>query len=371
MADDSGLHNKYRPRSLDRLLGNAKTVTRLKGMIASEKYPSAILFTGPPGGGKTTIARAFINDVLGGENVQENLTEINFGADRSIEDIRALIQTARLRPGHGAKRRFFLADEVHQLVSNKPAADAFLKPLEEPVKTTTFLLCSMDPEKFNSTTTGKAMASRCIRIGLESPSQSDMTKFAKRIMKGEGMTSYLNDEVIAQVVGTSNSSFRELAMGMESLLAYYNGLPEKPEQLTTEDVDSAFALSGTSDDIISVRFLVAVYALKYVAAHKELLSVTDPVGFINKVLWLNWFIHNQIVLNEAKHPKVWANRNGWALWNQVKADLKGIDRKLAVNMVAKVTSSLAGLKLSAGSFAVDERILLSARTFDLINQLKG
>ena len=37
-------HEKYRPATLDRVIGHEKVVTRLKGIIASEKYPSAMLF---------------------------------------------------------------------------------------------------------------------------------------------------------------------------------------------------------------------------------------------------------------------------------------------------------------------------------------
>lgn len=367
----NGFHNKYRPTSLNRCLGNAAVVAKLKGIISSGSFPSAILFTAAPGAGKTTIARAFMNDVIGDANlVAENCTEINFGANRSIEEVRELTQLSRLRPAHGAKRRFILADEVHQLLANKPAADAFLKPLEEPVPTTIFLLCSMDPEKFSSSVTGRAFASRCLNIQLKKPDREDMVKQAKRILKAEKMT-YVDQDILDKVVDTSESSFRVLANNLESLSLLYAGLDEKPDVLSIEDVEASLSLDAASEDVIAVRFMVSLYAANYVAAHKEILNVTDAFGFITKCLWLNWFVHNQVVLKEARHPKVWGNKSSFALWKQCKEMWNEFDRSTQLLYTGAVQQGLVQLKLGAGAFAIDERIAISTTAYSLVQQLKG
>lgn len=372
MAEPSGLHNKYRPDTLARLIGNESAKNKLRGMIESGKFPSAVLFTGPPSSGKTTIARAFVNDVLEMENVPENLTEVNFGADRSIEDIRSLTALSRLRPAHGSPRRFILGDEAHQVVTNKPAADALLKPLEEPVATTTFLLCSMDPEKFATSVTGRAIASRCLNIQLTAPSPEELKKQAIRIIKGEEMSAYISQEAVDKVVASSES-FRVLANNLEMVQAYWTGLKEKPKTLPLEAVESSLNLGTTSDDVVATRFLVAVYDRKYVAAHREILSITDGFGFINKCIWLNWFVHNQVVLKEARHPKVWGNSNSFALWKQVKAvwTEAGLNRENQILITSETLASLTALKLGSGSFSVDEKVALSSSTYLLIKNLKS
>jgi DNA polymerase III gamma/tau subunit len=328
------------------------------------------LFTGSPGAGKTTLARAFASDVLGGENLADNLMEWNFGADRSIDEVRGLIQTSKLRPAQGSIRRFILGDEVHALVSNKPAADAFLKPLESPVKTTTWLLCSMEPEKFAGSTTGRAIASRCINIQLKPPSAADMRKQALRILKGESMASYVNEEAISKIVEVSNSNLRVLANNIESVQGYYNGLITKPEALPLDAIESALELGSTSDDVLAARFLVAVYAQKYVAAHRELLNIGDAFGFINKCIWLNWYCHNQVVMKEARHPKVWGTQAAQQLWRNTKDIFAEVSRENQLATTSEVQASLVQLKLGSGSFAVDERIALSNQAYLLIQRLK-
>ena len=58
------LYKRYRPKTLDRVVGNEQTVASLLGMIEKGKLPHTILFHGPSGCGKTTLAR-IVKDALG------------------------------------------------------------------------------------------------------------------------------------------------------------------------------------------------------------------------------------------------------------------------------------------------------------------
>ena len=51
------LYRKYRPETLDQVVGNAQTVRVLQDMLKSEDKPQSFLLTGPTGCGKTTIGR--------------------------------------------------------------------------------------------------------------------------------------------------------------------------------------------------------------------------------------------------------------------------------------------------------------------------
>lgn len=119
------LHTQYRPKTLDKLIGHAEAVTRMKGIINSGKVPSAILLTGPTSVGKTTLARAFACDLSGrGEAFlnSPDYREINFSDTRGIDDIRELIKLTRFKP-QTSKYRVIVGDECQGVLSTPAAAN--------------------------------------------------------------------------------------------------------------------------------------------------------------------------------------------------------------------------------------------------------
>ena len=368
---ESRFHTKYRPSNLDSLIGNEAVVTRLRGMIAKKKFPSAILFTGPPGCGKTTIARAFAMSVNG--NVSpENFSEMNMGESRSIEDVRGMIAIAKLRP-MGAVRRFILCDEVHQLLANAPAANAFLKPLEEPVASTTYLLASMEPDKFRATTTGRAVASRCVNIQLSEPTPEDLKAQMRVIMVGEEMT-YLSKATRAGVLQNSRS-MRDVANQLESLASYWDGLPDKdkPEALPDDVVADVLGTGSNNSSVVAARFLLALYAKKSVAAFSQVIEIKDGFQFIQELLWMHWYVMTMVFRKGERHPAVWGSpaalelhRNTLALFNDEKSP---VDRATQIERLSIVQHRLAKLKSESANFSVDEKQALAAASWEMIQSM--
>jgi DNA polymerase-3 subunit gamma/tau len=243
-------HRTYRPPTLDQIVGHKAVVTRLQGIIKSERYPSAMLFIGPSSAGKTTLARAFATDVnqLSGDIERStDYKEVNAGADRSIEDIRNLVQNSKFMPSK--KKRIIVIDEAQQLVSNAPAAAALLKPLEEPSKNTIWILCSMDADKFRNGN-GKAIANRCTQFILEPHTEADLLKQALRIAKAEKMTYVMDEErtILKAIVANSNGEMRTLANQMEAAQQYYEGLSDRPKRLTVDMINNVLAAGSTEDE---------------------------------------------------------------------------------------------------------------------------
>ena len=151
-----------------------------------------MLFTGPSSVGKTTLARALATELNGKPaEKQQDYQEINGTDQRSIEDMRNLIQVSKFKPS--GKKRIIVIDEAQGVLTNAPAAAALLKPLEEPSPDTLWILCSMDPTKFGSGN-GKAIANRCTQFVLEPHSNGELLKQALRIAKGERMR-YVDKEL--------------------------------------------------------------------------------------------------------------------------------------------------------------------------------
>ncbi|QBQ74676.1 DNA polymerase III gamma/tau subunit [Burkholderia phage BcepSauron] len=364
-TEQHALHRKYRPTKLDRYLGQEAVVTRIRGMLETGKIPSAMAFFGPRAAGKTTLARIIATEVNGKPvEKQGDYKELNAATQKGIDDVRELEKLSKFRAM--SKRRFIVIDEAQQWLSNAQAAQAVLKPLEEPSKDTTWIICSMEPERFNATEVGRAILSRCTQYVLDAPTVSDLGKQALRIAKGEGMDYVLDEDraIIKQVAKNCNGNMRELANLMQSLQQFYDGIQgKKPKLLTPEDVTTAIASTVSADEKLAIQFMVAAYSRNYADAYAALLDVSDQFGFVKKLVWIAQFIMGMDVLNGAKHPKLWWNTANKAVYAEVKK--MGLNRGFKAAVLAK----LLHVQAQAGQFAIPATDLLAAHSYDLFIEL--
>jgi DNA polymerase III gamma/tau subunit len=159
------LHIKYRPTDLDSIVGQPQAVKQLRGFLNENKVPHVLGFYGPPGVGKTTLARIMANEV-GATDM--NITEINLAVKNGIDDVRSLQERCALRP-LGGKNAAFILDEAHSLT--KQAYQGLLKLFEDTPKHVYFFLCTSQPEKID-----KAIKTRVTGINLHAVSESVLVK---------------------------------------------------------------------------------------------------------------------------------------------------------------------------------------------------
>ena len=132
----------YRPDDIGKVFGQDHIQDiLLSWMEDTTKVPPSILFSGPYGTGKTTIARILANQIV---KTKKDLKEINAADNRGIDDVRSWVESTRFSPlGSGGK--VYIIDELHQMTSS--AQSALLKVIEEPPSNIYFFLCTTEPNK--------------------------------------------------------------------------------------------------------------------------------------------------------------------------------------------------------------------------------
>jgi putative ATPase len=128
VPSDAPLAVRMRPRSLAEVIGQEHVLgegSALRKAIESGKPHSAILY-GPPGAGKTTLARIA---AAGAEGAFEEESAVNAGK----AEIRAVIQRARERRKASGRPTILFLDEIHRF--NKAQQDALLPAVEDGVLT--------------------------------------------------------------------------------------------------------------------------------------------------------------------------------------------------------------------------------------------
>lgn len=172
----------------DDLVGQQRTVETLQRAVADPTAMThAWLFTGPPGAGLVTAARAFaaaLQCAEGGcgdcrecrtalEGTHADVTALaTEGLSIRVDQARELAATAALRPSVG-RWRVILVEDVDRLTER--AADALLKALEEPASRTVWMLCAPSLQDVIVT-----IRSRSRHVRLRTPPVPDVAALVQR-----------------------------------------------------------------------------------------------------------------------------------------------------------------------------------------------
>jgi DNA polymerase-3 subunit gamma/tau len=271
------LARKYRPRRFTEMVGQEHVVQALTNALQQQRLHHAYLFTGTRGIGKTTVSRILAKslnctgpDGTGGITAEPcgvcsacteidadrymDYIELDAASNRSIDEIRDLIERAAYKPGVG-RFKVFMIDEAHQLT--KDAFNALLKTLEEPPEYLKFVLATTDPEKMLPT-----VLSRCLQFNLRPMAPATVREHLQRVLAAEAVP--CDEGSLRLLARAARGSMRDGLSLTDQAIAYGGGqLSEAVVRQMLGSVDRSHA-----------RTLVAALAARDAAA---LLGAVDAL----------------------------------------------------------------------------------------------
>lgn len=246
------LYRKYRPQTLDKLVGQEHIKKTLSSAIELGKIAHAFLFTGPRGTGKTSTARILaksLNCKNGptihpcGEcescrditnSVPIDVIEIDAASNRKVEDTQSILEKIQYVPVNG-RYKIYIIDEVHMLTNH--AFNALLKTLEEPPENVIFILATTEVHKVLDT-----IKSRCQRFDFRRITTEDIVKHLRYISDEEKIN--ISDDALFTIAKNSAGGMRDSISLLDQL-----SLLGVSKQVTSEDVNAI--LGRISFDILN------------------------------------------------------------------------------------------------------------------------
>jgi DNA polymerase III, gamma/tau subunits len=170
---------KYRPKTLNEVVGQKHVTERLKAYVSSGNMPH-LLLTGPAGTGKTTCSLAMAKEMFG-EEWKGNFIELNASDERGIDVVRGKIKEfARTAPLGKAEFKIIFMDEADALTSDAQAA--LRRTMEKYSKICRFILsCNYSSKIIDP------IQSRCAVFRFSPLTVEDVSEYLNMIIKNESV----------------------------------------------------------------------------------------------------------------------------------------------------------------------------------------
>lgn len=276
---------KYRPKKLDEVINQKHVIGVLKAWVKEKSIPHMI-FAGPAGCGKTTVALCVARELFG-ERWRENFSELNASDERGIDVVRGRIKNfARTKP-IGSEFRIIFLDESDSLTPE--AQQALRRTMEQFSGICRFILSCNYSSKLI-----EPIASRCAVFRFKKLDEIGVREYLKRIVRSENIK--IDEPALHAIYEITEGDLRKAVNLLQACstsdkvtkdVVYAISSQAKPKDI--EDMLD-FALNGKFGDARRILFNMLI---------EQGLSAEDIVrGIHKKIFELNIDENKKIVLIE-------------------------------------------------------------------------
>ena len=190
---------KYRPQSFADIIGQRMHAVVLHQMVLQEQVPQGLLFSGPSGVGKTSVAR-----ILAAGLGASDVIEVDAASNGGVAEVRTLLEVSKYSTG--GSYRIIILDEAQSIT--KQGFEVLLKTLEEPPPSTIFVLVTTEPHKIPP-----AVQSRLLEFQFHAVTAAAILDRLKYIVAQEGIQ--IDIKLLAHLAQLSRGNVRTAIQSLD------------------------------------------------------------------------------------------------------------------------------------------------------------